>query len=612
MNRSSNTIGYMREFGQGVNFSEPLDPNSVIGKEYADLIAAQKEFGLEPIREVIESKDTFTSRVREKSQGKVDESYIDAMQRVLNGMPADMRMTFNPEGPAYRFNRGLKSVLSLYRSAMLTASVIPNIAESVAGDVPAILGYKAVFNGLKALATNQGAITGLTLKETYNLLGALTLDPANFTIDPSRPGRERVRVATDMMKRAFGHHYINELQEHMSVAAADAKWRLWNQGEVSKQDNAFLKNNLGFSETDIELLMRPKKNRPITDAEQDARLRFLRRVAQYLTSAKLSKGHDSLAANTRWFGEVFPFMSYGMKKVARMKDMFDGVKKAYEAGRKDSPDNFSAAMKAMKSSESYLFGRVLGSTVSQGALAYMLLGLAFGGTTGLHAAINEATDEPVKFMFDSFLYSTLTGPFAAIARYSQDPDQHPAIAFSKATFPGMVLDEIHKFASGQGIYKDQTLAERVSTYFTRRIPAAAPLATAMSVVGLSDRDPALEGSIRAYWKWRYDEFPPGQFKTGYMEEEHKKFRQYMRRAMSNIRQGRDPRQNINNAIAVKDGDTKSAIQSIRTRRLLYGLEPEQLESLRSRVGDSAYQKLVDYDNILTGWAEAIGGGFKEE
>ena len=97
-----------------------------------------------------------------------------------------------------------------------------------------------------------------------------------------------------------------------------------------------------------------------------------------------------------------------------------------------------------------------------------------------------------------------------------------------------------------------------------------------------------------------------------MEEEHKKFRQHMRRAMSNIRQGRDPRQNINNAIAVKDGDTKSAIQSIRTRRLLYGLEPEQIESLRSRIGEDAYAKLVAYDNILTGWAEAINGEFKEE
>jgi hypothetical protein len=610
--RSSSTISYMRRFGQGVRSERELTLDSSMLEPMREDINHLVDSGLNPrFREVIESKDKYDKDVREPATGFVDDAYIGSMQRVLNGLPADTRAVLDPNSPWYRLAKRGKALAQLYRGAMLTASVFPNIAESAVGNIPAFLGYKALFRGLKNMKTGEGAEGGMTLKETYNLLGALTLDPVNMTIDPTRTGREYTRVAGDIMKRAFGHHYVNELQEHMAVAAADAKWRMWGEGEVASYDHAFLKNNLKMSREDIELLMRPKRNRPVTEAENAARLRFIRQVAQYLTSAKLSKGRDSLAANSRWFGEVFPFMSYGMKKVESMKDTFDAFASAYKTGRKDSPNNFSAAMRAMKTPEAYLFGRVTGSTIGQGALGYMILSLAFGGATGLHAAINEAKDEPVKFMFDSFLYSTLTGPFAAVARYASGPDTHPAVAIAGATFPGMVLDELYKFSSGNGVYKDQTAFERVSTFFTRRIPASAPLSTALATVGLSDRDTALEGSLRAYWKWRYDEFPPGQFKTGHMEEEHKKFRMYMRRAMNNIKQRRDPRQNINNAIAVKDGDTRSAVQSIRSRRLLYSLTSEQRESLRSRVGDKAYEKLVEYDNILTYWAENISGVMQE-
>ena len=43
---------------------------------------------------------------------------------------------------------------------------------------------------------------------------------------------------------------------------------------------------------------------------------------------------------------------------------------------------------------------------------------------------------------------------------------------------------------------------------------------------------------------------------------------------------------------------KSISSSLRSRKLLSKLEDEDLENLRKRIGDNAFQRLIDYDDML--------------
>nr|PZN71355.1 MAG: hypothetical protein DIU57_21255 [Pseudomonadota bacterium] len=78
----------------------------------------------------------------------------------------------------------------------------------------------------------------------------------------------------------------------------------------------------------------------------------------------------------------------------------------------------------------------------------------------------------------------------------------------------------------------------------------------------------------------------------------------MRLALEAMKRDQSPMEHIRDAL--KTGKSRQSVKaSILARRLLKDLDAEQKESLRSRIGDKAYNVLLSYDRVLEGWAAAL-------
>ena len=124
--------------------------------------------------------------------------------------------------------------------------------------------------------------------------------------------------------------------------------------------------------------------------------------------------------------------------------------------------------------------------------------------------------------------------------------------------------------------------------------------------------------MSAYWKWRREHTrmvsASGQDETE--DEAHTRFRVAMRRAVTDLRAGKDPSAHLAEALAAKSEQPQekgrpkplsSVIASIKARRLLAPLKDEERAAVAKEIGPTATAKLEAWDQVLTEWAERMKG-----
>lgn len=575
----SQHIAFARNFGQNV------------GETYFDRNTNE-------LVEVVRN-DQWSPLVRDvvKEHGRQEPAMLlGQIQRVMNGLPLS-RSRVTPFSFEWKAKKAWETGSQLLRAMMLSANALTNIPETFVGSASAQFGFR---NNLKSMAdlVKMGKAGRETIRTYHDELDSISRFMSDFSFNPNHPFRESVRIATQQAGRFTGSTMINEWQEMIGPVLAYEKLTNWNLGRVEPRDRAMLESMESFTKPQIDALLKGVADNRTQEA-------FVRGQAQMLTGSPLSRTMMSRAELSPTFKTFIPFMSYGIAKMNMFGRAMRGVGKAYDELRGQGKDKVGAAMGAMQSPAGQLLGRHVGYTTAQGAGGALLLALAFGGTTGLSVALNEAEDQPAKFIAESFIYSALTGPYGQAIRYMTNPADPPSAVLAKSTFPGALLDETHAMLTAQGPYKDMTPFDRVVEFFRRKTPANGPLSTVLAIVGLSDRDAALEGSIRGYWKWRFSNARPGKVSAGEASKEDIKFRQAMKRAMGAIRKNQDPMPYIEEALAVDGKDAKAAKASILSRRLIQPLDQQEQESLRKRIGDKGFDKLLSYDALLESWAEDV-------
>lgn len=589
---------FYSEFGQGIDDTFVKDPTPILAEDGTPLTTIRLS---SPDKWAKIRKDLIaeTADGVPLVTGKQIET-VDMTQRVLMGLPIDA-IKIDPSTPLYDAYTGFKTINGVFKDAMLSASAFANMAESIVGDTGAFMGFGRQIRAWKRVAENKDF-----QKRIMDTLGAISPAFIDVTYNKNHPLLSLAKIFKQTSARVFLHHFLNESQEFMAAQTMHIAIDDILTGKSKRTDKAVIKQMEVLTDKELDTLF---------DMNADGETRVLlgevvvRKAAQYFASSPMNKARESKFGNSQILNQLFPFTSYGRGKLHRLTGSIMAVKSAWDANSKGT-DRYSAAMKAMRTPEAHLLGKSIATTTMQGAGANLLLSLAFGGTTGLSAAISEAKDEPIKFLVESFVYSAIVGPLGQLIRYSVSPDAPPSEVLGKSMFPAMMLDEVYSLANGKGIYRDQSGFERVGTFFTRRLPISGPAGTVLATVGLTSRDAGLEGSIRSYWKWRREVTGIPQSGKVVDEETDKVFRIHMRRAIEKMKADKDPRADINKAIGVDGKDAAAASRRILSKRLLFPFKkhPDKLNGLRKRIGEAAYDKLVRHDELLERWAKSVKEG----
>jgi chaperonin cofactor prefoldin len=492
--------------------------------------------------------------------------------RTLNGYPVEFSR-FDPSDNVYELMRVARGLGSVIRAGLISMSAIPNIGE-FAGNVPAFMGYKQLLGHVKRMTTDKEARANL------EALGGFIADVSDVSYDPRRPVSSRLRQMSEVLR--ILNRPINELQERVSADAGNAMAKRLKDGKGSVEDWVTLRA-MGF-DSDTALAM----YRGEYDGDYN---QITRRAPAFLTGGNLTGAESSRAAHSRIFKRLWAFQMYPQMKMRS----FIGLIKAWQAA---SEANAPAGAKraALTKTTKYLAG-----TTASGGISYLLLALATGGMEGLKQALGEAQDDPVDFMVDSFAYSMLGGPIGQLWRIMSEDSNSIGEDAIRSTFPGFLTLELVDAAKGTGSYRNHEPMERGTKLIKRLFPINRFGATLAATVGIGEEAHKLNVDMRAYYRWARDK----DVVKGRFIGETTDFGIQMRKATEAMKKGEDPTPFILAAIQT-DGKTPNAIkQSLRSRRLLSKLKPDQLESLRQRVGNDAYTRLRNYDALLEAWANAL-------
>ena len=140
------------------------------------------------------------------------------------------------------------------------------------------------------------------------------------------------------------------------------------------------------------------------------------------------------------------------------------------------------------------------------------------------------------------------------------------------------------------------------------MPMTKVTGTVMATMGFGQDDLVMDTAVSAYWRWRFQEKPPGRTTAQQVDVERKAFRRAMGSAYRAFRNGDDMTPFLVDALQIQDFSEKSVRASLRRRRLLASLKDEEQISLRDRIGDDAFDQLSTRRKVgaITGVVAGLG------
>jgi hypothetical protein len=537
-----------------------------------------KHFGQQTGAGVVTPASIFERYIKAGGRG---EHVIDLM-RSLNNTSVEPPLLDSGSAGA-KVMRGVNDVVSLIKSGLLTASAVQNILEPL-GNTQGFSTGGDLLRAIRDLTTDpRGTIVAL---ET---LGAITKDVGNYTLDPNRPVSSVIRTLRNLSTKAFLHGYVNEFQEKLAATVGMEKAERLRAGKGTSRDVYDLRS-IGYSMDDAKRLVAGRG----TPEEYDA---IPRRAGAALVGNPMNPAEKSRASHNRWYRAAVAFETYAQVKIRSFfRQAAAYLETTQEAVRTRDANLLAAAH--------YKFARHILGTTASGAAAYMLMALATGGTSGLKIAWNEAKDEPLKFVGQSWAYSTLIGPFGALIRLAGGSNDSTADKLVRLTLPGFLLKEAADAATSQGTYRNMDGLERSTKLLGRIFPVNRIFATAAAAFGLGTESHELDTALRGYWRWRMDNKPPDRLTPGEQPDADKgKFRVLMKSALQQMQRGDDPLDTIRKALDLKEG--KDLAAAIRAKRLLPALEPAEREALKRHIGPDAYKRVEAWDDLLSRWEQSV-------
>lgn len=519
---------------------------------------------------------------------------LDALMRAMNGHPTDTPDSrwldytrMNPQqlgGQAMRFaNQTVNNVLS---KAVLSGQMFVQPGEVAAGSTPVFLGYK---NYLKGLAR---------VREIYTELertGAVNRVMHDYTFNPHSPVRSAFKITGNVISKATAQAMLNELQEAAAASTARVVTENILTGRLSNFEKRQLPNTfkiMGFTPVEARRMM-------AGDAELLGQ--FQRKAAAFLTGGNKAIAEGSRMGSDRMFNSIFRFQTYPMIKTNQARRVLTNFTESWRTGQNRAAATEQAAR--------FFFGNAM-----QGAMTVGLTALAYGGLSGLKIRGNEASDEPVKFLSESFL-SSMSGPLYLLWRGAKDKGlKGVGEQAARAAFPYAMMNELNDMAHSDGKYKDADLTERIGMFLKSKTPGAQAIGTGLAMFGLANKSQPLDEAIKALGRWRRDKLGWRDEDSYLNEDTQAEFRSNMRKAINAMKEG-DADKYMSAWMAAVEAKSENpsnpdkpqspveAIQSsLAARKLLRGpagpLTEEQKLALQKHIGMDAYNRLEDFDMML--------------
>ena len=523
-----------------------------------------------------------------------DPKKFHEMIRALSAAPVETQV-LDAGTAGGKIIRGLSTTYSLIRQSSLSASLIPNIPE-VLGNIRRFSGMDGLVRSIYKLSKNP-----LAVNDALEQLGAITVDIANVAVDPNRPISSRVRAINEAQSRAFLYKYINEFQEKLSAVVALDKVERFKKGKGTGLDALYLRE-MGFSRSEAESMSKGNAPQSLYDS-------MIRRAPAHLSGGAARSGERSRIEHNKIFQRVAAFETYAQMKMRSLNRMVNTNIKALEEAV--SERDYGKLSDVTKSVMSDVVGNAAAGAASQFLLAY-----AYGGKDNAEIKWNEVKDDPLGFIISAWAYTSFAGTYGAILQSTAEGNlENPLEMF----YPYVVGSEIVQGITGTGGYKyDQTTTEKAIRFAKRFAPVNRPFSQLMVATGLGNKEAKkTDNAIKAYYRWKINNGYGGKY-VGNIDDDIKQFRGNMNKAVDAMVKGKDINEIINFMLASIDGlnkDEKSIKTSLLAKRLLTKAKvspgkdedtfDERLDTLRKKIGDKAYQRLRDYDELLTTWSESF-------
>lgn len=564
----------------GVAWHEVLvsDPFSYIEQ------AAQRTAHAAAFREVYKPQSGLLAATRKAVLKEIESGQyggeFDKLMRALQGHPVDTFTSWwnapdTPIGGAMRMAGQV--VAAPMRSLVLTGNFLTNLGETVSGGPMIFLGPSNVLPAMKRMITDR------TFYPQMEMAGAVNRAMQNYALDPTSPVRSTFRALSNTTRRVFAEQLMNELQEAQGAGSAKVladRIRSQSLGPTEQQNAIAVFRAMGFTpQQAAEGVLR---------ANADVLGQFERKASSFLTAGHQLMGERSTLGASRAFNELFWFHSYPQMALNQFRSVAGNL--AEDIGTK----NWSQARANAK-----LMGRLLGGRTFQGALTVGIMSLAYEGIHGAKERKQEAQDEFAKFLRDSFI-AAMGGPLYLVKKGVEAGGDSRALqqTVGSVIAPVSIGGEIMDASLGNGRYEGQTATERAGAFLESKTPGFRAIRTGMALFGLSNEDKELETAKRAFYRWRREKMGWRQEIGTAGEDEDKRFRALMRKAVDALENGKDWR-----AVLTESGDIGRAGKSLGARALLKtpegkDLSEEQLDALRKHIGTGLVDKLQLRDAMV--------------
>lgn len=557
--------------------------------------AAQRTAHAVAFRQAFPNSRVF-ARVRAEAHAELptdtQAGLFDALMRTLQGFPTDTISWMAPDniiGMGVRM--GLQTVNSIMGKLALTLQLGVQPGETLFGATPQFLGMA---NYMRAMAR---------LKHLYphlEQMGAVNRVMRDYTYDPNARLRSISRLSGNVISKFFGEDVLNELQEGAAAATAHVVVERIMTGRLSRWERRMLPQTfraMGFTDGQVQTMM--SASSPVA---QRVRLldQFQRRAASWLTSGNKQMAEGSRLGASRLFNSIFRFQSYPMMKANQLRRVFGNMQRAIETG------NAGEIRAASEMAVRFMFGTAL-----QGAVTTGLVTLFSQGPSGAKTLAAQVKDDTMNFVAESFL-ATIGGPIYLLTKLQRQTGLMGLFnGVANAAFPLSTMNELLQASWGLGPYSDMTPQDRLGEFIRRRVPGLRPVRMAMSAVGLSQENVALNSAMRAFYKWRADVWGRDTRESNRKLDERKVFRTHMKRAVKFLNNGEKEKFKEALRAAAKAGKTDDSVKrSLLGKRILKDIDGAQLTTervleLRKRIGEDAFLQLLRHDAMLEEIADSL-------
>jgi hypothetical protein len=536
----------------------------------------------------------------------------------------------------------LHDFIMIWKAGKLSAAAIVNFPESMrlAGTFGSQRDYhKALARILKVLLTGDKNALG-ELYQTSRASAALSNTVANYIIrkDPRFFFHDIAKVISSGLMRTTLVASMNSINEIIATQMGLETLKRFKMGQGTAWDKYRLEL-LKFTPEDISILVDNPKD-PRWDKLASNMLNMLPVLTQ---GTPQIPAMQSAFGNWKGGNDVYAFTSFFRMNAMRTYDILRG---AYQSREKVTyKDKIIPWMVA---------GAFFGNSSVAGLMALALRSLVFVGPVALaYVKCDEdddgLVDDWLRLLSKGFVSTMFGGPIDFIMRqHEQKGDRNTLHALVDSTVPGAIFkdmqDLVERYHNGTPI---GDVALRIVQNYSTLTPA---FSTWASMMYLGSKNVPLSLSLRKFYN--YKKAHVGNFRVEFQAPVGGTSKEYNEKLMlhNKVREGLDKIQRatlakgnpkdplwkqsltykrdpsvwetskdlwksatLDFAEALGDKelftgrDRAASLQSsLMAKRTVMTLKPEKMEEFRKEVGDNTFNLLMQYDAILTGFAQAIG------